>query len=238
MLLLELVTHTGPVYYEATVAAVAITAGATALIAGAVDFGISKNKEKKAAEAAAQKEAELKAFQENRQEIINPYKGITDLSSMITNPARDMQVATRSAELAAEETDMSLATTLEGLRESGGGAGMATALAQQANKSKLQISGNIQQQETAISMQRARGEQAAQQMRMKEAMRLQSADVAGQQFMFGVREQRQVANLDRLQGMGDRYANMAAQYRSAQSSALGSAFGSLAGMGMGIYGKK
>ena len=64
---------------------------------------------------------------------------------MITNPARDMQVATRSAELAAEETDMSLATTLEGLRESGGGAGMATALAQQANKSKLQISGNIQQ---------------------------------------------------------------------------------------------
>ena len=53
MLLLELVTHTGPVYYEATVAAVAITAGATALIAGAVDFGISKNKEKKAAEAAA-----------------------------------------------------------------------------------------------------------------------------------------------------------------------------------------
>ena len=115
---------------------------------------------------------------------------------------------------------------------------MATALAQQANKSKLQISGNIQQQETAISMQRARGEQAAKQMRMKEAMRLQSADVAGQQFMFGVREQRQVANLDRLQGMGDRYANMAAQYRSAQSSALGSAFGSLAGMGMGIYGKK
>jgi len=178
---------------------------------------------------------ELRKAEEDRQEIINPYKGITDLSSMITNPARDMQVATRSAELAAEETDMSLATTLEGLRESGGGAGMATALAQQANRSKLQISGNIQQQETAISMQRARGEQAAQQMRMKEAMRLQSADVAGQQFMFGVREQRQVANLDRLQGMGDRYANMANQYRSAQSSALGSAFSDIAGMGMGIY---
>jgi len=169
-----------------------------------------------------------------RQDIINPYANVTDLSNMIKNPARDMQVATRAAELQAEGTDLSLATGLEALRETGGGASAATAILQQANQAKLQIAGNVQQQEAAISMQRARGEAMADQMRMKEAIRLQSADVMGQQFMFGAREQREVANLDRLQGMSDRYANMAGQYRQAQQSALGSAFGNLAGLGMGL----
>lgn len=177
---------------------------------------------------------QLEEKERNRQDIINPYANVKDLSSMIKNPARDMQVATRSAELAAEGTDLNLATGLEALRETGGGAAAATALLQQSNMSKLQIAGNIQQQESQIAIQRARGEQAADQMRMQEAIRLQGADVAGQQFMFGVREQREVSQLDRLQGMSDRYANMAGQYRQAQQSALGTAFSNLAGLGMGM----
>jgi hypothetical protein len=167
-----------------------------------------------------------------QQEIINPYANVKDLSNMITNPARDMQVATRAAELQAEGTDLSLATGLEALRETGGGASSATAILQQANAAKLQIAGNVQQQEAAIAIQRARGEQMANQQRMQEAIRLQGADVAGQQFMFNVREQRDNIKMDRLQGMADRYANMAGQYRQAQQSALGTAFGNLAGLGM------
>ena len=86
-----------------------------------------------------------------QQEIINPYANVKDLSNMITNPARDMQVATRAAELQAQGTDLNLATGLEALRETGGGASSATAILQQANAAKLQIAGNVQQQE-ALSL--------------------------------------------------------------------------------------
>jgi hypothetical protein len=73
-----------------------------------------------------------------------------------------------------------------------------------------------------------------QQMRMSEAVRLQEADVAGKQFTFGVREQREGEKLDRLQGLADRYANQAAMAQEAKASAFGSAFSSIAGLGAGL----
>ena len=64
-------------------------------------------------------------------------------------------------------------------------------------------------------------------MRMAEAQRLQQADVAGRQFMFQTREQREMQKLNRLAGLSTQ-AQVNAQAASAQSTAaLGALGGSL-----------
>jgi hypothetical protein len=126
---------------------VAIIAGSTALIAGGIDFGISKNKEKKAAEAAAQKEAELKAFQDNRQEIIDNSDDVRALAAQVNNPFANLSVATGAAEFEAEQADLALAQSLDTMAATGASAGGATALARAALASKKGISNSIQQQE-------------------------------------------------------------------------------------------
>ena len=60
-----------------------------------------------------------------------------------------MQVATKAAEMQAEQADMALANTLDNLRQTG--AGGATALAQAALKSKQGISADIQKQESSTT---------------------------------------------------------------------------------------
>ena len=66
----------------------------------------------------AQAKYDLEDARSKRQEIINPYAGITDLSglaqdlsSQITNPFNNVTVATAAAEMQAEEADIALANT-------------------------------------------------------------------------------------------------------------------------------
>lgn len=207
-----------------------------ASVLGNLFSGFGAGKQKRAAERKQRDfERQLANAERNRQAIINPYEGIKDLSSMVTNPFANLQVATQAAEMQAEETDISLASTLDTLRATGSGAGGATALAQAAARSKQGVAASIEQQEAKNAQLRAQGEQQMQQMRMQEATRLQQADVSGKQFVFGVKEDREMQKLDRLQGMSDRYANQAAQYQQAQASAFGSAFGNMAQLGGTIY---
>ena len=100
--------------------------------------------------------AKVKALQDGRQDIINPYAGVTDLSSMakdltsmMSNPFESLGVATQAAEIQAEEADISLANTLDMLRATGASAGGATALAQAALASKKGVSASIEQQEAS-----------------------------------------------------------------------------------------
>ena len=90
----------------------------------------------------------------DRQDIINPYAGVTDLSglasdlsSMISNPFENLQVSTAAAEMQAEETDIALANTLQTLEQTGASAGGATALAMAALKSKKDVAASIESQE-------------------------------------------------------------------------------------------
>lgn len=198
-------------------------------------FG-AKKQQRNAQRQQARFESQLRAAEANRQQIIDPFAGVKDLSGMIRNPFADLQVATQAAEMQAAEQDISLAATLDTLRATGAGAGGATALAQAASRSKQDIAASIEQQEAANARLRAEGEQQMQQMRMSEAVRLQQADVSGKQFMFGVREDREMQKLDRLQGMADRTANQAAAYQQASASAFGSAFGSLVTLGTELKG--
>jgi len=208
--------------------------GTMALIGGGAQvigglFGMSSAK--KRAEAAAKEKRRLQRkltnLENNRQEIINPYDGIQDLSSLISNPFANLSVATGAAEMKIEEADISLANTLDTMRATGAGAGGATALAQAALRSKKGVAASIEAQEKTNEDKRAAGEQALQQQKMAEAQRLQQADVAGEQFMFSTRESREMQQLDRT-------AAILGASRRAEGQAQSDRTGALTGMLGGI----
>jgi len=218
---------------------------------------IGGNAAKKAARAAARERKKLQAklhqLENNRQQIINPYEGVTDLSSLVSdlstqmsNPFARLGVATRAAEMQIEEADLSLANTLDTLRATGAGAGGATALAQAALRSKKGVAASIEQQEAANDKLRAQGEQAlesariAEQRRLQgiglsEAQRVQQAEVAGEQFVFSAREQREMQQLDRTAALLGQAQQAEAQAAADQTQAMTGMFGSLAQLAPGAF---
>lgn len=197
---------------------------------GALGAGKQRRQARLQAKAAEQK---LSALEANRQDVINPYEGVKDLSSMVTNPFANLQVATQASQIQAQEADISLASTLDTLRAGGVGAGGATALAQAALQSKQGIASSIEQQEVQNAQLRAQGEQNMQQIRMQEGMRLQEAEAAGKQFVFGATEERQMQQLNRAQAQLENAQMQQSQAASAQGQALGSMFGAVAGGAFG-----
>ena len=202
-----------------------IISGGASIISGI--FGASAaSRRAKAAEADRKdKERKLLSLENSRQEIINPYEGVTDLSSMVQNPYENLGVATQAAEMQAEQADISLANTLDTIRATGASAGGATALAQAALQSKKGVSASIEAQEAQNEKLRAQGEQQQQQMKMAEAQRLQQADVSGKQFEFGVRESREVAKMDRLSAQISGAEARKAQANADRTSAITGAIG-------------
>jgi len=205
----------------------AIIGGALSVAGGIFGASAAKKRARAAARERRRLTNKLENLENNRQEIINPYEGVTDLSSMISNPFANLSVATGAAEMKIEEADISLANTLDTIRQTGGGAGGATALAQAALQSKKGVAASIESQEKANEDKRAAGEQALQQQKMAEAQRLQQADVAGEQFMFSTREGRELQQLDRTAAQLGMSKQAEAQANKDQASAIGDMFGSL-----------
>ena len=206
--------------------------GGVASIAGGL-FGSSAAK-RRAREAAREKrrlQKKLTELEENRQEIINPYEGVQDLSSMISNPFANLSVATGAAEMKVEQADISLANTLDTLRATGASAGGATALAQAALQSKKGVAASIEMQEKQNEDKRAAGEKQKQQALMSEQQRLQQADVAGESFVFNQRENREMQQLDRVASQLGAARQAEAQAQSDRTGAMTGMFGSLAGIG-------
>ena len=205
----------------------AIIGGAMSIAGGLFSAGAAKKRARRAARERRNLTNKLNTLEENRQEIINPYEGIEDLSSIISNPFSNLSVATGAAEMQIEQADISLANTLDTIRQTGGGAGGATALAQAALQSKKGVSASIETQEKANEDKKAQGEQTLQQQKMAEAQRLQNADVAGEQFMFSTREGRELQQLDRTAAMLGQAKAAEAQANQDQASAIGGMFNSL-----------
>jgi hypothetical protein len=233
----------------AVVTAVSIGVGAT--IAGTVVSASAANKQMKAANRkASAAEREVEALKASRQEIINPYANVEnlsglakDLSGMMNNPFAQLGVATKSAEIQMEQTDMALANTLDTLRSTGASAGGATALAQAALQSKKGVAANIEQQEAQNEKLRAQGEQQLNQMKISEqqrlqgiaiaeGQRLQQSEIAGQQFMFQTQENRTNADLDRAAGIQTQQQNLAAQAQNNQTAAISGGMSALGNIAM------
>ena len=205
----------------------AIIGGALSIAGGIFGASAAKKRARKAANERRRLANKLENLENNRQEIINPYEGVTDLSSMVSNPFANLSVATGAAEMRIEEADISLANTLDTIRQTGGGAGGATALAQAALQSKKGVAASIEAQEKTNEDKRAAGEANLQRQKMAEAQRLQQADVAGEQFMFSTREGREVTELDRTAALLGQAKQTEAQANKDQASAVGDMFGSL-----------
>jgi len=208
----------------------AIIGGSLSVVSGI--FGAASAKKAASAAKAQRKmlEAKLKNLENNRQEIINPYEGIQDLSAMMSNPFASLGVATGAAEMKIEEADISLANTLDLMRSTGQSAGGATALAQAALRSKKGVAASIEQQEARNEMQRAQGEATLNQQLTGEQRRLQQADVSGAQFQFNTRETRQMQELDRTSDLLSGAQNRENEAFRDETSAVTGMFGSLAGI--------
>ena len=211
-----------------------IISGGASILGSFLGGGSARKAAERAAQEKARLQGELETLENNRQEIINPYEGVTDLSSMIENPFDKIGVATQAAEMQAEEADIALANTLDTLRSTGASAGGATALAQAALRSKKGVSASIEQQEAKNEQLKAQGEAQQQQMQMAEAQRMQQADVLGREFVYGQQERRDTQKLNRLQAQitgsaseQAMYNNQAAQGSAAVMGALGSVGGAV-----------
>jgi len=212
--------------------------GGVASLAGGI-FGSRKARRaaKRARREAAKLETKLTELEKNRQEIINPYEGVQDLSSMLSNPFASLSVATQAAEIQMEQSDIALANTLDAIRATGASAGGATALAQAALQAKKGVAASIESQEVANEKQRAAGEATLQQQQMSEQQRLQQADVAGRQFVFGMTEQREQQQLDRvsnqISALRGQAASASRDSTAALTGGIGAAASLLGGIGAG-----
>ena len=227
----------------------AITAaviGAAGAIGGSAIGAFSANKQAKRARSREKVlSAELNALENSRQDVINPYEGVTDLSAMVSdlssianNPFNSLSVSTAASEMQAEQTDIALANTLDTLRATGASAGGATALARMALESKKGISANIEQQEVNNQKLRAQGEQNLQAIKLSEAQRVQGAlygeagrmqqtEVSGKEFVYSETERRQTEQLNRKQAQITGQAQAAAQARQNQASTIGAGIGAV-----------
>ena len=204
--------------------------GAAVSVAGGI-FGASRAKReaRRREREAGRLQSKLDRLEANRQEIINPYENVTDLSSMLSNPFANLSVATKATEMQMEQTDIALANTLDTIRATGS-AGSATALAQAALQAKKGVAASIESQEVANEKARAQGEATLQRQQMAEAQRIQQAEVAGEQFVFGQREQREMQQLNRLSNQIGALRGAAAQARADQTAAITGAIGGAAGI--------
>lgn len=215
--------------------AMGISAGVSAL-GGLFGAGKARRAARRARQQADALGKQISNFEKNRQAVINPYENVKDLSSMVTNPFANLQVATKAAEIKGAETDIALATTLDTLRATGAGAGGATALAQAAARSKSGIAAGIEKQEAQNTQLRAKGEQQMQMLQMREAARVQGAEAQGKAFKFGAQEKRDMSTLNRLAGQQNNATQQAGAYSQQASQMMGQAFGALgnfAGMAIG-----
>jgi len=215
----------------------AISAGVS-IIGGIIGGGKARRARRRAAKKLKAMNAKMAQLEANRQEIINPYEDSTNLSSMMSNPMANLAVATQATEMQMEETDQALANTLDTIRQTGGGAGSATALAQAALQSKKGIAANIEAQEKSNEMAKQQGEQRLQDAKIAEEKRMQGLDAAGKQFVFGQREAREMGQLNRLQSQIDNMQGVKARAEADQTAALTGAISGVAGAASSYFGAK
>lgn len=225
--------------------AMAAISGGVQILGGLLGASAAKKAARNAAREKDRLQKELNSLESSRQAIINPYAGVkdisglaTNLSGMVSNPYASLGVATQASKFEAEQIDMSLANTLDTLKETGASAGGATALAQAALKSKQGISANIEQQEAANEKLKAQGESEMERMQMAEAQRIQGvqisegqrvqqAEAQGKSFMFEAQEGREISKMNRVAGQ---LGQAQAQQMQANADRTGAITGMIGGL--------
>tara|TARA_R100001163_G_scaffold63746_1_gene56343 strand:+ start:2318 stop:3040 length:723 start_codon:yes stop_codon:yes gene_type:complete len=232
-------------------AVAAVVAGVGKAVGGAVAAGQAHKAMRSARNQKNDAKFKMEAARQNRRDISNPYAGVTDLSglasdlsSQITNPFNNLQVSTAAAEMAAEQSDIALANTLDTLEQTGASAGGATALALAALKSKQDVAASISEQEAANATARAQGERAAQDAKVRateryqdvlieQGERVQQADIEGEIFLYKAHEARSNADIELYSNM---YQGFATNEQNARISKGQSSSAMIGGIGDAIGG--
>jgi len=219
-----------------SVVAAGIGAGLS-IVGGIIGSSAAKKEKRRAARRVRKLNAKLENLEENRQEIINPYDNVESLADNMSNPFTQLGVATQATAMQVEQTDIALANSLDQLRQTGGGAGGATALAQAALQSKKGVAADIESQEKANDDKRIQGEATLQRQQIAEEKRMQEVDVMGQKFVYSETEQREQQQLDRVSGQLAAAQGARAQAQRDQTAAITGAIGSVASIAGGAFGK-
>jgi len=212
--------------------------GGAALIGSAVSGGIAANAAKKNRRRAQTTQDKIDEKERNRQDVIDPFAGMTSLDSMLSNQFDNLQVATGAAEFEREMSDVNLANMTDQALRFGYGGGGATALMFGANRSSREIANTIGQQEAKNSLMRAQGAQDLMGARMGEARRIQSMRAQGEAYKFETQENRDMAQLDRLAGLQTGYESNANKLQQQSLSIFGSAIPNAVSAGASAYGMK
>jgi hypothetical protein len=167
---------------------------------------------------ARQSQVRASELEDQLKDALDSRPDVQNLSGQIQNQYANLQVATGAAEMQAEESDVSLANTLDTLRATGMGAGGATALAQAALRSKRGVAASIEQQEAKNAELRAKG-----------AMQAQRERIAQQNKEFDIRDERSQQAIDRASDLLDAQNQQTQMNKQAMYSSLGSAIGMAGG---------
>lgn len=172
-------------------------------------------------------------YGQQRQGLDNPFADITNPFENLTNTFSNQRVATGAAEFQAQRNDENQAAILDAVVQGGGASGVnATALARQAQQGNQQIAANLQQQEQQIQQQAAQQGSQIQQLQAQGASRAQELIAGGEQYILGLSEQRDQAE---LAGLGNLYAganesaNAALKAKAQSKAAIIGAIGQLGG---------
>ena len=217
--------------------AAAVIGGAASAIGGLIGAAAARKAKRRAARRVRKLNAKLENLEENRQEIINPYDNVESLADKMSNPFTQLGVATQATAMQVEQTDIALANSLDQLRQTGGGAGGATALAQAALQSKKGVAADIERQEKSNDDKRIQGEATLQKQQIAEEKRMQNVDVQGQKFVYNETEQREQQQLDRVSGQLAQAQGQRAQAAKDQTAAITGAIGSMAGVAGSYFSK-
>ena len=236
-------------------AVVTSVVAASAMVIGSTVQAIGAHQKAQGAKGdVARAKGRLAELEASRQDIINPYENMENLSGMASDTSGNLKnryanigVATQAAEMQIEEADISLANTLDTLAATGASAGGATALAQAALQSKKGVSASIEQQEVSnqqnaaaaqgqIDQAKMSEQQRLQNVNMSEAQRMQNMEAQGADYVFKATEIRQGEALDRAQTQVENAQGVVAQHQKNRDSAVGSAIGQIGGVASAVGG--
>jgi len=224
------------------------------IFGGFAQKAAAKRAQRRAASDRRKATAELKALENSRQAVINPYENTKDLSSLakdlsgkLSNPFASLGVSTAAADMQAEQTDIALANTLDTLRATGASAGGATALAQAALQSKKGVAASIEQQEAQNEKLRAQGQQQLERLQLQEGQRIQGvqisegqrvqgADAAGKAFMFNAKERREGEKINYMRGQKDLAKSRELGAAQAKANAISNTWSSVGQLGDAVAG--
>lgn len=208
---------------------VMVGVGTASLAVGIYQAVDSNQKAKKADNKKKKAKKRMKEFEKSRQPVLNRADQIRAQKNLLSNPAANLGVATQAADIQIQETDKALANTLDSIKQSGMGAGGATALAQAAAQSKAKVAANLESQEANNNKLRAQGEQKLQ----KQLMDIEQSAIQEEGQAWARQENRDITQLNRLQSEIEAQDQQAA---ALQQQAAQDLMGGIGGAGSALTG--